>query len=172
MDFIISTIRTLLRHLWMILVGTALFTLFVIYYTRHMVGGYEVKATLYTGVASGYNLESDKRTDWAMVQNSMDNLISIMQAESTLKRVSMRLYARVLIKGDPNKEVDGITPSSYNYTYNHLKNSPHGKEILALIDKTSEDKTVSNLEKYMRPHKDNYVYGLFYYNPHFTVTTL
>ena len=83
MDFIISTIRTLLRHLWMILVGTALFTLFVIYYTRHMVGGYEVKATLYTGVASGYNLESDKRTDWAMVQNSMDNLISIMQAEST-----------------------------------------------------------------------------------------
>lgn len=56
MDFIISTIRTLLRHLWMILVGTALFTLFVIYYTRHMVGGYEVKATLYTGVASGYNL--------------------------------------------------------------------------------------------------------------------
>lgn len=50
MDFIISTIRTLLRHLWMILVGTALFTLFVIYYTRHMVGGYEVKATLYTGV--------------------------------------------------------------------------------------------------------------------------
>ena len=43
MDFIISTIRTLLRHLWMILVGTALFTLFVIYYTRHMVGGYEEK---------------------------------------------------------------------------------------------------------------------------------
>ena len=76
-----------------------------------------------------------------------------MQVESTLKRVSMRLYARVLIKGDPNKEVDGITPSSYNYTYNHLKNSPHGKEI-SLIDKTSEDKTVSNLEKYMRPHKD------------------
>lgn len=48
-----------------------------------------MKATLYTGVASGYNLESDKRTDWATVQNSMDNLISIMQAESTLKRVSL-----------------------------------------------------------------------------------
>lgn len=57
-----------------------------------------MKATLYTGVASGYNLESDKRTDWATVQNSMDNLISIMQAESTLKRVSLRLFARILIK--------------------------------------------------------------------------
>ena len=100
MDFIISTIRTLLRHLWMILARyRTFFTLFVIYYTRHMVGGYEVKATLYTGVASGYNLESDKRTDWAMVQNSMDNLISIMQAESTLKRVCHDDYMRrVLIQ--------------------------------------------------------------------------
>lgn len=164
MNFIISTIRTLFRHRWLILIGTALFTLLVIYYTRHMQGGYDVKATLYTGVASGYNLESDKRTDWATVQNSMDNLISIMQAESTLKRVCLRLFARVLILGNPEKEQNGITPSSYNYTYNHLKNSPNGPEILKLIDKSSEDKTVSNLETYMRPHRENYIYGLFYYN--------
>lgn len=88
MNFIISIIRTLFRHRWLILIGTSIFTLLVIYYTRHMQGGYDVKATLYTGVASGYNLESDKRTDWATVQNSMDNLISIMQAESTLKEYS------------------------------------------------------------------------------------
>ena len=84
MDFIISTIRTLFRHLWIILVGTVLFTLFVIYYTRHMAGGYEVKATLYTGVASGYNLESDKRTDWAMVQNSKHNASRKYPQESVL----------------------------------------------------------------------------------------
>lgn len=173
MDFIISTIRTLFRHRWLILIGTALFTLMVIYYTRHMRGGYDVKATLYTGVASGYNLESDRRTDWATVQNSMDNLISIMQAESTLKRVCLRLFARVLILGNPEKEQNGITSSSYNYTYGHLKNSPNGAEILKLIDKSSEDKTVANLETYMRPHKDNYIYGLFYYNhPFYSYNTL
>lgn len=164
MNFIISAIRTLFRHRWLILVGTSLITLLVYHYTRHMRGGYDVKATLYTGVASGYNLESDKRTDWAMVQNSMDNLISIIQAESTLKRVCIRLFARVLIEGNPDKENNGITPSSYNWTYNHLKNSPNGPQILKLIDKSSEDKTVANLEAYMRPNKDNYVYGLFYYN--------
>ena len=109
MNFIISIIRTLFRHRWLILVGTSIFTLLVFYYTRHMRGGYDVKATLYTGVASGYNLESDKRTDWATVQNSMDNLISIMQAESTLKRVFLRLFARVLIQGNPDHENDGIT---------------------------------------------------------------
>lgn len=93
----------------------------------------------------------------------MDNLISIMQAESTLKRVCLRLFARVLIQGNPDRETNGITVSSYTTTYNHLKNSPNGNEILKLIDKSSEDKTVSNLEKYMRPHKENYIYGLFYY---------
>ena len=164
MNYIISIIRALFRHRWLILLGTTFFTLLVIYYTRHMQGGYDVKATLYTGVASGYNLESDKRTDWATVQNSMDNLISIMQAESTLKRVCLRLFARIHIQGNPDKENNGITASSYNYTYNHLKNSPNGAEILKLIDKSSEDKTVANLEKYMRPHRDNYIYGLFYYN--------
>lgn len=173
MDFIISTIRTLFRHRWLILIGTALFTSLVMYFTGHMQGGYDVKATLYTGVASGYNLESDKRTDWATVQNSMDNLISIMQAESTLKRVCLRLFARILIQGDPEKEVNGITPSSYNYTYNHLKNSPPGNEILKLIDKSSEDKTVANLESYMRPNKENYIYGLFYYyHPYYSYNAL
>lgn len=164
MNFIISAIRTLFRHRWLILIGTFIFTLLVFYYTRHMRGGYDVKATLYTGVASGYNLESDKRTDWATVQNSMDNLISIMQAESTLKRVFLRLFSRVLIQGNPDKDTDIITSSSYNYTYNHLKNSLHGPEILKLIDKNSEDKTVANLEAYMRPQKGNYIYEIFYYN--------
>lgn len=164
MDFIISIIRALFRHRWVIISVTVLISLFAIFYTRHMRGGYDVKATLYTGIVSGYNLESEKRTDWSIIQNSMDNLISIIQAESTLKQVCLRLYARVLIKGDPNKDMDGITASSYRSTYDHVRNSPHGKEILALIDKTSEDKTVANLEKYMKPQKDNYIYGLFYYN--------
>lgn len=173
MNFIISAIRTLFRHRWLILVGTSIFTLLVFYYTRHMRGGYDVKATLYTGVASGYNLESDKRTDWATVQNSMDNLISIMQAESTLKRVFLRLFSRVLIQGNPEKDTDLITSASYNYTYNHLKNSPNGPEILKLIDKESEDKTVANLESYMRPHKGNYVYEMFYYNhPYYSYNAL
>ncbi|EXY90792.1 putative ATP synthase F1, delta subunit domain protein, partial [Bacteroides fragilis str. 3998T(B)3] len=48
----------------------------------------------------------------------MDNLINIIQAESTLKRVSLRLFSRVLVKGDPNKDNEGITSACYNFTYN------------------------------------------------------
>ena len=38
MNFIISIIQSLFRHRWVILVGTAIVTLFVSYYTRHMRG--------------------------------------------------------------------------------------------------------------------------------------
>ena len=173
MKFILPILKALYRHKWLILIGTILVTAFVYYYTRHMRGDYDVKATLYTGVASGYNLESDQRTDWALVQNTMDNLISIIQAESTLKKVSLHLLARVLILGSPDKDQNGITAASYQYTYNHIANSPVGKELLALIDKNSEEKTTANLESYMKPVKENYLYGLLYYNhPYYSLNAL
>ena len=57
MNFVISTIQTLFRHRWLLLIGTTLFTLSVIYYTRHMQGGYDVKATLYR---TKFNGQSDQ----------------------------------------------------------------------------------------------------------------
>ena len=35
---------------------------------------------------------------------------------------------------------------------------------MALIDKSSEDRTIENLHRYEKPNKDNYIYGLFYFN--------
>ena len=84
-----------------------------------------------------------------------------MQAESTLKRVYLRLFARVLILGNPDKENDGITPSSYNYTYDHLKNNPHGPEILKLVDKSSEDKTIAYLFRFVKIVDDTFFYIIF-----------
>ena len=164
MNFIIPIFRTIFRHRWFIFIGTVFVGCLLYYLNLNKTGGYSVKATLYTGVASGYSLEREQRTDWAQVQNSMDNLISIIQAESTLKRVSLRLFARVMIYGNPQKENKLISPESYLYTYNHVANSKHGKEILALIDKSSEENTIKNLEKYMKPDSENYIYGLFYFN--------
>lgn len=168
MEYILYISRFLYRIRWWLLIGTMIITFSVYRLGRRMLGkNYYVEATLYTGVASGYDLEGGSgRVDWATAQNAMDNLISIIKAESTLQRVSMRLYARSLIKGDPNKDNEYIKASNYNRIYNHLKNSTNGKEILALIDKSSEDKTVANFFRYLKPAKLNYLYGVFYYNLH------
>lgn len=83
------------------------------------------------------------------------------------------MLARVLILGSPDKDQNGITAASYQYTYNHIANSPVGKELLALIDKNSEEKTTANFESYMKPVKENYLYGLLYYNhPYYSLNAL
>ncbi|MCS3198432.1 hypothetical protein [Bacteroides thetaiotaomicron] len=168
MEYILYISRFLYRIRWWLLIGTAVITFAVYYFGKRMIGKmYSVEATLYTGVASGYGIEGgNDKVDWATAQNAMDNLISIIKAESTLQRVSMRLYARSLINGDPEKDNEFIRASNYNRIYNHLKNSPNGKEILALIDKNSEDKTVENFFRYLKPTQSNYLYGVFYYNLH------
>lgn len=163
MDYVFYLLRSLYRVKWWILLGTALITAFVYFRIGRMQGGYNVESTLYTGVVSGYGIEEETKVDWALAQNSMDNLVNILQSESTLKRVSLRLFSRVLVKGRPDKDNEGITASSYNYTYNHMKNSKDGKALVALIDRNSEDKTMENFMKYERPDKENYIYGLFYF---------
>lgn len=166
MEYILYICRFLYRIRWWLLIGTAIITFTVYHFGRRMLGRtYYVEATLYTGAASGYNIEGgNNKVDWATAQNTMDNLMNIIKAESTLKRVSMRLYARILIKGNPEKDNEFITAGNYNRIYNHLKNSPNGKEILALVDKRSEDKTVANFFSYLKPTQSNYLYGVFYYN--------
>ena len=104
MDYVLYLLRALYRVKWWILLGTALITAIVYFRTGNLRGGYNVEATLYTGVVSGYGVEESTKVDWALAQNSMDNLINIIQAESTLKRVSLRLFSRILVKGSPDKD--------------------------------------------------------------------
>lgn len=174
MEYILYISRFLYRIRWWLLGGTAIITLLVILMTRNMGKSYTVEATLYTGIVSGYSIDNASgNMDYAATQNAMDNLINIIRSESTLQRVSLRLFARTMMNGDMEKDNDIITAYHFQQQYNHVKNSPQGKQILALIDKSSEDKTVENLRSFMRPNKDNYIYGLFYYtHPHYSFTSL
>ena len=174
MDYILYLLRPLWRVRWWIIIGTLIITPFVYYRAGNAHKTYNVDTTLYTGVISGYGVEDNAiAANWAMAQNAIDNLINIIRSESTLKRVSMRLFSRILVQGDPEKDQNGITSSSYNYVYNHMKGSPDGKTLISLIDKTSEENTLKNFQKYEKPDRNNYIYGLFYYqHPYFSYTAL
>lgn len=174
MDYILYLLRPLWRVRWWIIIGTLIITTFVYYRAGNAHKTYNVDTTLYTGVISGYGVEDNAiAANWAMAQNAIDNLINIIRLESTLKRVSMRLFSRILVQGDPEKDQNGITSSSYNYVYNHMKGSPDGKTLISLIDKTSEENTLKNFQKYEKPDRNNYIYGLFYYqHPYFSYTAL
>lgn len=174
MDYILYLLRALYRKLVWIILGTALVAILVYLKTAKMRGTYDVETTLYTGVVSGYGIEANNvGVNWAIAQNAIDNLINIIQSESTLKRVSMRLFSRVLVKGSPDKDQNSVTAASYRYTYDHMRNSPHGKELVALIDRSSEDNTMKNFMNYEKADVTNYIYGLFYYqHPYYSRSAL
>ena len=164
MEYILYFCRFLYRIRWWLIFGSAIITLAVILATMNMKRTYTVEATLYTGVVSGYTIEGTGTTDWAATNNAIDNLVNIIKAESTLKRVSYRLYARNMINGNLEKDNQYLTAESFREIYNRTKGNKDGKALLALIDKNSEEETVLNMKRYERPTPDNFIYGLFYWN--------
>lgn len=88
----------------------------------------------------------------------MDNLVNIIVSQSTLRNVSLRLFAQAMMYGSPDKNTNYISAANYRTLMRHVP-----KEVVALIDKNSEENTLANLEDYEKASPDNYVYGLFHY---------
>lgn len=173
MEYILYIFKFLYRIRWWLILGTLSITFLAIIATKHISKQYSVNCLVYTGVISGYSLEKDGTEVYAVAQNSIDNIINIIKSEGTLQNVCLRLYARCLINGDPEKDNNYILAKTYRMIYNHLKNSPQGKAIIRLIDKKSEDRTFNNFLKFYNSNKHNYLYGLFYYDmPHFCYNDL
>lgn len=174
MEYILYILRFFLRIKWWIILGSLVITIATIYATRNMPKVYTAKTTLYTGIVSGYSIEGEKgNIDWTVATNSMDNIINIIQSESTLKKVSFRLYGRNMIHGDLQNNTKYITAASFQEIYNRTVNRPDGQKLLSLIDKSSEENTLNNLLAYEKPDRNNFVYGLFYWNhPHYSYGAL
>jgi len=144
--------------------------LVAVYQTRHMTRIYVVNTTIYTGIASGFTIESGGKNtiDWGSVNNGMDNLVGIIKSKSTLRNVSLRLYVQDMIYGDSLKDNNYIQASNYRAL---LKITP--KAVQELIDKTSEENTIANLNSYERASPTNFVYGLFnWYHRHYSYDAL
>ena len=160
MDLLLNLWKFIYRiKYWLILLPLAV-AILVYMLTGNLQRNYNVSTTIYTGVASGFNIESGETMtmSWNLVNNAMDNLINIVRAQTTLQQVSMRLYAKHMMYGDPNEDNNYITARHYR---EELARTP--ADVLALIDKTSEAKTLENLQRaYDNPEKrGNHVYGLF-----------
>jgi uncharacterized protein involved in exopolysaccharide biosynthesis len=171
MEVVSQAIKMLYRiRLWLIVIPV-LATLVAIQRTSNLERVFEVNTTLYTGIASGFSLENgleSSRTDWFSINNSMDNLISIVKSKNTLREVSFKLYAQHMIKGDSVKDNNYIKADNYRKL---LQITP--KEVRALIDTSSAEKTIENLKSYEKASPQNFVYGLFnWFHIHYSYSAL
>ncbi len=163
MEIIHYLFRFVYRIRWWLLVVPFVVGLISVYLTRKMPMTYDVDMTIYTGVVSGYNLSTEDNVvqSSTTINTLLDNIITIMTSKETLKKVSLHLYARHMIYGNPNKDTEYINALNFQ---NLQKITP--PEIKKLIDKSSEERTVENLMAYEKNSHSprNFIYGLFNWN--------
>jgi len=143
---------------WLIL-GPAFVTILAIYFSSNLPKKFEANTTIFTGIMSSANVQEDKTSDWNTTNNAFDNIMNLIRSRSTLERVSIRLFAQAMIKGDPKKDNIFIKAASYNDLMQYVPN-----EIKKLIKKDDEQQTVQNLLNYKKEERGNFLYELLNYS--------
>ncbi len=170
MDFLHYIFRFLYRIRWWLIIAPLLVALVVILQTRDLERSFPVDMTIYTGIVSGYAMETGETNvqSSTVVNNTIDNIINIILSKETLREVCLYLYARHMIYGSPDEDNEYIQAANYR----HLQRiTPPG--VKKLIDPSSEAKTVENLKGYEEASPRNFVYGLFNWNhPHYAYGAL
>ena len=168
MEYFRFIVRFLYRIRWYLAIIPMIALIIAWLMTGNLSKDYTVKTTIYTGIISGYNIETGTSVSAANSTVNMANLMHIISTERTLKEVSLRLFARVMTYGDENQNNNYILAEHFKEL-----NASVPQEVKALIDKRSEEKTVKNLLAYERPSAGNFVYGLLNYgHPYFSIRAL
>ena len=162
MNYIAYTARFLYRIKWWLILCPLLVALLVYLKMGTKPRNYKSTTTIYTGIVSGYDITTTEgtRQDWNIINNAMDNLINIILSQSTLKNVSMRLYAQGLTHLDPDNDNQYLSARTSRYL---LSKTP--PDVMELVDHTSEKNTYENLRKYEEIDHNNHVYGMFHWSP-------
>lgn len=157
-----NLLRLLYRIRWYLIILPLIVVIIVWFLTRKQDSLYNVETTIYTGIISGYSIES---TAHANSMTNMANLLLIISTEKTLKRVSLRLLAKCYMKGDPENDTEIISAEHYREL---LKQTPEA--VLRLVNKSSEKSTVRELEAYSGdPTKGNFIHAIQAHHPYFGV---
>jgi uncharacterized protein involved in exopolysaccharide biosynthesis len=128
---------------------------------------YDTNTTIYTGMITGYNIEGGVGTAGGQSQTNMTNLILLITTDATIHEVSLRLFARCMMYGNPNKDNNYISAEHFRQLNNSVP-----AEVKALINHNSENATYANLKAYEKPTAENYLFGLTNYHPWFGINSI
>ncbi len=167
MDLFRYIVRFLYKIRWYLIILPLIALVFAWFSTRNMEKIYNSNTTIYTGMITAYNIEGGSGTAGGNAQVNMTNLILLISTDATIHEVSLRLFARCMMYGNPNKDNNYITAEHFRQIYNSVP-----ADVKALINHNSENATYANLKAYERPSADNYIFGLTNYHPYFGISSI
>ena len=135
--------------------------------TRNMERIYDANTTIYTGMITGYNIEGGSGIAGGNAQTNMQNLMLIISTDNTIHEVALRLFARCMMYGNPNKDNNYIMAEHFR-----MLNASVPADVKALINHNSENATYANLKAYEKASPDNYLFGILNYHQYFGINNI
>ena len=167
MDLFRYIVRFLYKIRWYLIILPLIALIIAWFMTRNMERVYDANTTIYTGMITGYNLEANSGAVGGNPQTNITNLMLLMTTDVTIHEVSLRLFARCMMYGNPSKDNNYISSEHFRQL-----NSTVPADVKALINHNSEQATYANLKAYERPSQDNYLFGLLNYHPWFGINSI
>ena len=167
MDLFRYIVRFLYKIRWYLIILPLIALVVAWFMTRNMERIYNTSTTIYTGMITAYNIEGGSGVAGGQVQTNMTNLILLISTDATIHEVSLRLFARCMMYGNPNKDNNYISAEHFRQL-----NSSVPAEVKALINHNSENATYANLKAYEKPSANNYIFGLTNYHPWFGINSI
>ncbi|MBR0262489.1 MAG: hypothetical protein IJQ60_01230 [Prevotella sp.] len=167
MDLFRYIVRFLYKIRWYLIILPLIALVVAWFSTRHMERIYDTNTTIYTGMITAYNIEGGSGVAGGQVQTNMTNLLLLITTDVTIHEVSLRLFARCMMYGNPNKDNNYISAEHFRQLSSSVPS-----EVKALINHNSENATYANLKAYEKPSADNYLFGLTNYHPWFGINSI
>lgn len=167
MDTFRYLVRFLYRIRWYLAILPLIALVIAWFLTRHMERTYDTNTTIYTGMITGYNIEGGTGVAGGNPQANIKNLMLIITTDNTIHEVALRLFARCMMYGNPDKDNNYISAEHFRELTQSVP-----ADIKALINHNSESATYANLKAYEKPSQDNYLFGLLNYHPYFGMNNI
>ena len=167
MDLFRYIVRFLFKIRWYLIILPLIALIVAWFLTRNMDRVYDTNTTIYTGMITGYNIEGGVGSAGGNSQTNITNLMLLITTDATIHEVSLRLFARCMMYGNPNKDNNYISSEHFRQLNNSVP-----ADVKALINHNSENATFANLKAYERPSQDNFIFGLLNYHPYFGINNI
>ena len=167
MDLFRYIVRFLYKIRWYLIILPLIALVVAWFMTRNMERVYDANTTIYTGMITGYNLEGGIGSAGGQSQTNITNLMLLMTTDVTIHEVSLRLFARCMMYGNPSKDNNYISSEHFRQL-----SATVPADVKALINHNSEQATYANLKAYERPSQDNYIFSLLNYHPWFGINSV
>lgn len=167
MDLFRYIIRFLYKIRWYLIILPLIALIVAWFATRNMERVYDANTTIYTGMITGYNLEGGTGAAGGNSQTNITNLMLLMTTDVTIHEVSLRLFARCMMYGNPSKDNNYISSEHFRQL-----SATVPADVKALINHNSEQATYANLKAYEKPSQDNYIFSLLNYHPWFGINSI